>query len=357
VQVIDRCKPDHPALEPGQEDLAAFLPPKGVRWWLLAPVISKKNVENSGRPACLPAASRVLARLNALGLRPSLTAASKPGSRLHPQGAALPRPSRPWKADYRRVLWQGVGCCFNRLYAWANMPIQRFRGARRQRPAPTTTRLLRASHRRANLDQVMCRQPESSVDWQGWLLTNCRLQPQLACPPAGRTCAILLGSAIPPVIRSRWPPHCFRPAPPASGSAAAVGWAQMIRPPAVAAGASPCCGPVSLRWICTFPSTWKALRFGPRTVATWRAGFACWRRLIYAAAMCWLNRAVGCLRGVMTLAAAPSRAGEGYGAGVVSPSTAGALLSFPAGPHTVCAIWCSATSAPSWRPIGAGGAP
>jgi len=57
------------------------------------------------------------------------------------------------------VLWAGGRVVFNRLYALANMPISAvFGGASPPAASSTTTlALLRASHRPANLESVMCR--------------------------------------------------------------------------------------------------------------------------------------------------------------------------------------------------------
>jgi len=79
------------------------------------------------------------------------------------------------------VLRDVHGVEFNRLYALANMPIQRFAAALEASGTLEDYRaLLRASHRPANLPQVMCRQL-ISVDWQGWLY-DCDFNQQLGLP-------------------------------------------------------------------------------------------------------------------------------------------------------------------------------
>ncbi|TWB90694.1 radical SAM/Cys-rich protein [Synechococcus sp. Ace-Pa] len=183
VQVIDRCNLTI-LLEPGQEDLAAFLAAEGVTVVASLPCYLKENVEKQRGGGVFARSIEGLRRLNALGY-------GQPDSGLeldlvyNPQGAALPPPQQALEADYRRVLWQEYGVVFNRLYALANMPIQRFSAAlAASGQLDDYLALLRASHRPANLDQVMCRQL-ISVDWQGWLY-DCDFNQQLGLPAGGR---------------------------------------------------------------------------------------------------------------------------------------------------------------------------
>ena len=109
---------------------------------------------------------RALRRLNALGYG---CEGSELGLSLvyNPQGPVLPPEQAQLEQDYRRHLGEQFGIVFNRLYALANMPIQRFgstlvsKGQFRD-----YMRLLRDAHREENLDAVMCRSLVS-VDWQG----------------------------------------------------------------------------------------------------------------------------------------------------------------------------------------------
>ncbi|NQV09998.1 MAG: arsenosugar biosynthesis radical SAM protein ArsS [Cyanobacteria bacterium] len=179
VQVIDRCNLTI-LLEPGQEDLAEFLAAEAVTVVASLPCYLKENVEKQRGSGVFARSIEGLRRLNALGY-------GRSGSGLeldlvyNPQGAVLPPPQQALEADYRRVLWQEYGIGFNRLYALANMPIQRFSAAlAASGQLDDYLALLRASHRPANLDQVMCRQL-ISVDWQGHLY-DCDFNQQLGLP-------------------------------------------------------------------------------------------------------------------------------------------------------------------------------
>jgi radical SAM/Cys-rich protein len=96
----------------------------------------------------------------------------------------LPPCQAALEADYRRVLRQEHGVEFNRLYALANMPIQRFAAFLRTNGELDAYRqLLRRHHNPANLARVMCREL-ISVDWQGHLY-DCDFNQQLGLTLAG----------------------------------------------------------------------------------------------------------------------------------------------------------------------------
>src|SRR5207248_9759263 len=76
----------------------------------------------------------------------------------NPQGLSLPPPQRALEEDYKRVLGARYGVVFNRLYALANMPIQRFGAILiANGEFDHYLDLLQHSHVDANLDHVMCR--------------------------------------------------------------------------------------------------------------------------------------------------------------------------------------------------------
>ena len=124
VRVMDRC--NLTILEvPGQEDLAAFLAAQQVEIVASMPCYLEDNVDRQRGKGVFDASIRGLRRLNALGY-------GRDGSGLvlnlvyNPQGPSLPPAQGELEADYKRVLGERHGIVFNRLYTFANMPIQRF---------------------------------------------------------------------------------------------------------------------------------------------------------------------------------------------------------------------------------------
>jgi radical SAM/Cys-rich protein len=191
VQVIDRCNLTILS-EPGQEDLAPFLAGQGVTVVASLPCYSAAHVDRQRGSGVFERSIAGLRALNALGY-------GQPGSALelhlvfNPQGPTLPPPQARLEADYRRVLAADFGVVFHRLYALANMPIQRFAAVLQASGAlEGYLELLRASHHEANLAQVMCRSL-ISVDWQGHLF-DCDFNQQLGLPAARRHLRDLLHS-------------------------------------------------------------------------------------------------------------------------------------------------------------------
>jgi radical SAM/Cys-rich protein len=167
TRVIDRCNLTI-LVEPGQEDLAAFLAANGVEIVASLPCYLEDNVDRQRGKGVFGASLAGLTRLNALGYGVDGT-----GRMLNlvynPQGAALPPAQSELEADYKRELRRRYGITFNRLYALANMPIQRFGSALVSKGGfGSYVALLRSAHRAANLDTVMCRSV-LSVDWQGYV--------------------------------------------------------------------------------------------------------------------------------------------------------------------------------------------
>ncbi|MEA3299974.1 MAG: arsenosugar biosynthesis radical SAM (seleno)protein ArsS [Pseudomonadota bacterium] len=188
ARVIDRCNLTI-LLEPGQEDLAEFLAANGVEIVASLPCYSAANVDSQRGDGVFDKSIEVLRRLNALGY------GEAGGGRVlnlvyNPQGPSLPPDQVALEADYRRELDRHFGIRFNHLFALANMPIKRFGSTLVSRGQfEPYMRLLRESHRDANLDGVMCR-TTVSVDWQGYLYDcdfNQQLGLPLALPGEGRT--------------------------------------------------------------------------------------------------------------------------------------------------------------------------
>ena len=181
TQVIDRCNLTI-LLEPGQEDLAAFLARQRVEIIASLPCYSEELVDRQRGKGVYEKSIEGLRRLNALGYGAQDSALAL-NLVYNPQGAVLPPAQDALEADYKRVLGERFGIVFNRLLTMANMPIQRFgstlvsKGQFNEYMA-----LLHRSHRPENLDTVMCRSL-ISVDWQGYVY-DCDFNQMLDLPLA-----------------------------------------------------------------------------------------------------------------------------------------------------------------------------
>jgi radical SAM/Cys-rich protein len=190
IRVVDRC--NLTILEvPGQEDLAEFLASLQVEIVASLPCYLEDNVDRQRGKGVFESSIRGLRRLNALGYGQDASGLAL-NLVYNPQGATLPPAQASLEADYRRVLHDRHGVVFNRLYALANMPIQRF-GAWliAKGEFDTYLDLLQHSHVSENLDRVMCRNL-ISVDWQGYLY-DCDFNQMLERPlrdRAGRRIAL-----------------------------------------------------------------------------------------------------------------------------------------------------------------------
>ena len=167
VAVMDRCNLTI-LLEPGHEDLAAFLAEQRVEVVASLPCYSLENVDRQRGDGVFDKSIVALRRLNDLGygqgdgeLVLSLV--------YNPQGPSLPPPQAALEADYKRVLFDDFGIRFDRLYALTNMPIQRFGSTLVSKGTfHGYMALLKNAYREENRATVMCRSL-LSVDWQGYL--------------------------------------------------------------------------------------------------------------------------------------------------------------------------------------------
>ncbi|MDT8386779.1 MAG: arsenosugar biosynthesis radical SAM protein ArsS [Thiogranum sp.] len=182
VKVIDRCNLTI-LNEPGYEDLASFLAGQGVEVVASLPCYLEDNVRSQRGDGVYASSIAALQKLNALGY-------GQPGSGLtlnlvyNPLGPVLPPPQQQLEADYKQELFNRAGVVFNRLYALANMPIQRFGSTLVSRHQfDDYLQLLKGSHQEANLDTVMCRSL-ISVDWRGYVY-DCDFNQMLSLPLHG----------------------------------------------------------------------------------------------------------------------------------------------------------------------------
>lgn len=177
--VMDRCNLTI-LLEPGHDDLAAFLAAYRVEVVASLPCYLEDNVDRQRGAGVFGKSIAALRRLNELGY-------GRPDSGLtlnlvyNPQGPVLPPPQQKLEDDYRRRLGEQHGIIFNRLFTLANMPIQRFgstlisKGQFRE-----YMQLLRDACDPRNLDTVMCRSL-ISIDWQGYVY-DCDFNQMLGLP-------------------------------------------------------------------------------------------------------------------------------------------------------------------------------
>lgn len=183
LHVMDRLNPTIME-EPGYEWVGGFLAEQRVEAVASLPCYSQSNVDEQRGNGVFESSIRALGTLNALGY-------GKPGSGLvlnlvyNPNGAHLPPGQKALEADYKRLLEDNFGIRFNRLYALANMPIQRF-GSWLVSKGKFDDYLatLRGAHRDENLDGVMCR-TMVSVDYQGNLY-DCDFNQMLKLNLGGR---------------------------------------------------------------------------------------------------------------------------------------------------------------------------
>ena len=182
LKVIDRCNLTILG-EPGQETLAAFLAAQGVEVTASLPCYLEENVNAQRGDGVFAASLAGLRQLNALGY-------GVPGSNLmlnlvyNPGGASLPPEQGPLEAAYKEQLSTRYGIVFNRLYALANMPINRFGSTLISRGGlDDYMTLLQGAHSDDNLHGVMCRSLVS-VDWQGFVY-DCDFNQMLGLPLGG----------------------------------------------------------------------------------------------------------------------------------------------------------------------------
>lgn len=209
IKVMDRCNLTI-LMEPGNEDLADFMAEQGVEIVASLPCYFEENVDRQRGDGVFETSLRSLRKLNALGYGVA-------GSGLflnlvyNPQGPDLPPAQEALEGIYREELLMRYGIVFNRLFALANMPIQRFGSTLISRGEfqPYLARL-RSAYRDENLAHVMCRNL-LSVDWTGHV-HDCDFNQMLGLPLGGQRTAPLLASLDPQTLQAMpiaTADHCY----------------------------------------------------------------------------------------------------------------------------------------------------
>jgi radical SAM/Cys-rich protein len=179
IDVIDRCNLTI-LEEPEYTDLAEFLAAQQVNIVASLPCYLEDNVDKQRGKGVFKNSLTALQRLNRLGY-------GQPDSQLkldlvfNPQDAVLPPDQQQLEHAYKQHLQQHYGIVFNRLFAMANMPIQRFGSCLiSQGGFASYLALLKDSFRSDNLDNLMCLNT-LSIDWQGYVY-DCDFNQMLAMP-------------------------------------------------------------------------------------------------------------------------------------------------------------------------------
>jgi len=179
VGVIDRCNLVI-LLEPGYEDLAAFLAQNQVEIVASLPCYLEDNVDRQRGKGTFQTSIAALKKLNTLGY-------GLPDSSLklnlvyNPQDDSLPPDQKSLECAYKQFLLSDYEIMFNRLYAMSNLPIQRFGSWLLSKGLFTEyMQLLKDNYLAENLAGVMCRNT-ISVDWQGYVY-DCDFNQMLNLP-------------------------------------------------------------------------------------------------------------------------------------------------------------------------------
>jgi radical SAM/Cys-rich protein len=179
VTVIDRCNLVI-LQEPGYENMAAFLADHQVEIVASLPCYLEDNVDRQRGKGTFNASIEALQKLNTLGY-------GQPGGALllnlvfNPQDNNLPPNQQTLELAYKQHLHEHYGIVFNKLFAMANLPIQRFGNALISKGLfANYIKLLKDNYRQENLAGVMCRNT-ISIDWQGYVY-DCDFNQMLHLP-------------------------------------------------------------------------------------------------------------------------------------------------------------------------------
>ncbi|MDF1780146.1 MAG: arsenosugar biosynthesis radical SAM protein ArsS [Alcanivoracaceae bacterium] len=182
MEVIDRCNLTI-LLEPGYEDMAAFLAANKVRVVASLPCYLEENVDKQRGKGVYHSSIDAIRKLNALGYgyENSASAGLILDLVYNPVGAHLPPPQQSLQQDYKRELAERFDIHFNQLLTITNMPISRFGAVLlSQGDFEPYMALLRENFNAQTLPSLMCRNT-ISVDYRGRLY-DCDFNQMLAFP-------------------------------------------------------------------------------------------------------------------------------------------------------------------------------
>lgn len=178
MEVIDRCNLTI-LLEPGYEDLAAFLAGQQVHVVASLPCYLEDNVEKQRGKGVYGKSVEAIRLLNTLGY--GHDEALVLDLVYNPVGAHLPPPQASLEQDYKRELAARFDLVFNQLLTITNMPISRFGAVLLANGGfDDYMQLLRDNFNPQTLNGLMCRHTVS-VDYQGNLY-DCDFNQMLALP-------------------------------------------------------------------------------------------------------------------------------------------------------------------------------
>lgn len=179
VTVIDRCNLVV-LLEEGYTDMAAFLADQQVQIVASLPCYLEDNVDKQRGKGTFNASISALRQLNALGYGQTDSGLVL-NLVFNPQGASLPPPQQALEQAYKQHLAAHYGIVFNRLFALANLPIQRFGSVLLSHGQfDSYMALLKDHYNPKALAQVMCKNT-LSIDWQGFVY-DCDFNQMLKLP-------------------------------------------------------------------------------------------------------------------------------------------------------------------------------
>ncbi|MGR8930464.1 MAG: arsenosugar biosynthesis radical SAM (seleno)protein ArsS [Gammaproteobacteria bacterium] len=181
IELIDRCNLTI-LTEPGYEDLAEFLASQQIQIVASLPCYLEDNVDKQRGKGVFKNSIKALRKLNQLGYGQA-DSTLELNLVFNPQGPALPPDQAQLQHAYKQHLAEEYGIVFNRLFAIANMPIQRFGSTLiTQGCFNSYLALLKNSFRAENLENLMCLNT-ISIDWQGYVY-DCDFNQMLAMPLA-----------------------------------------------------------------------------------------------------------------------------------------------------------------------------
>ncbi|MGZ5006992.1 MAG: arsenosugar biosynthesis radical SAM (seleno)protein ArsS [Methylobacter sp.] len=182
LKVIDRCNLVI-LLEQGFEDLAGFLAENQVEIVASLPCYLEENVDKQRGKGTFNNSVKALQLLNGLGYGQD-DSGLELNLVFNPQGATLPPDQQALERSYKQHLYEHYGIVFNRLFAMANLPVQRFGSVLLSTGRfDDYLQLLKDNFHAANLDKLMCKNT-LSVDWQGFVY-DCDFNQMLHLPLSG----------------------------------------------------------------------------------------------------------------------------------------------------------------------------